>query len=247
MYSGKINGEPTTFGTSGFLYRSNKLMYDRLTESIWHQFTGEPVIGPLAHSGIVLPFFPSLLTTWQEWVEEHPHTTVLAQETGSYPASFYVAEWDRNAIYYSYRNSPSTIFPVWNLGADLPVKDVVLGLGIGDSFKAYAVSDLQKDRVVNDSLGGTDVVIVASPTSQAARAYLRASLVFATVNEDSTAEGLPSSLVDADGGTWQVTGEFLVSDADPARKLERLPTTTSFWFGWSSFHPDTELYSRDGE
>ena len=48
MYSARIDGEPTTFGTSGLLYRSNKLMYDRTTNSIWNQFTGEPVIGPLA-------------------------------------------------------------------------------------------------------------------------------------------------------------------------------------------------------
>ena len=51
MYSAKVNDQPTTFGTSGLLYRSNKLMYDRATETIWHQFTGEPVIGPLAETG----------------------------------------------------------------------------------------------------------------------------------------------------------------------------------------------------
>ena len=58
MYSGKINGETTTFGTSGMLYRSNKVMYDRLTNSLWNQLTGEPVIGPLWDSGIKLDFFP---------------------------------------------------------------------------------------------------------------------------------------------------------------------------------------------
>jgi hypothetical protein len=78
VYSAIIDDEPTTFGTTGFLYRSNKLMYDRLTRSVWNQFTGVPVIGPLAEDGARLSFFPVLLTTWQEWVEEHPDTTVLS-------------------------------------------------------------------------------------------------------------------------------------------------------------------------
>ena len=64
MYSARIDGETTTFGTSGLLYRSNKVMYDRATNTLWHQFTGEPIIGPLADSGIRLPFYPVLLTTW---------------------------------------------------------------------------------------------------------------------------------------------------------------------------------------
>ena len=70
MYSGIVNGEATTFGTSGLLYRSNKVMYDRATRSLWNQFIGEPVIGPLADSGIRQPFFPSVVTTWEEWLEE---------------------------------------------------------------------------------------------------------------------------------------------------------------------------------
>ena len=52
------------FGTSGFLYQSNKLMYDRKTETLWHQFRCEPVVGPLAGSGIQLEMLPNALTTW---------------------------------------------------------------------------------------------------------------------------------------------------------------------------------------
>ncbi|MCH8276873.1 MAG: carboxypeptidase regulatory-like domain-containing protein, partial [Bacteroidetes bacterium] len=49
MYSTKINGQVMEFGTSGLLYRSNKLMYDRATKTLWHQFTGEPVVGALSY------------------------------------------------------------------------------------------------------------------------------------------------------------------------------------------------------
>ncbi len=45
---------------------------DRATRSLWHQFTGEPIVGPLAASGIRQPLFPSVVMTWQEWLAEHP-------------------------------------------------------------------------------------------------------------------------------------------------------------------------------
>ena len=154
MYSAKINGQATTFGTSGMLYRSNKLMYDRTTNSIWNQFTGEPVIGPLARAGIKLPFFPVNLTTWGEWLEEHPDTTVISNDTGIYPPETYLPESDPQAIYNSYFTSPRTMFPVTDRNDRLETKAVVLGLGIGESFKAYPVAALQVERVVNDTLGG---------------------------------------------------------------------------------------------
>ena len=35
MYSAEMNGEVMSFGTSGWLYQSNKLMYDRGTKTLW--------------------------------------------------------------------------------------------------------------------------------------------------------------------------------------------------------------------
>ena len=93
------------------LYRSNKVMYDRLTNSLWNQLTSEPIIGPLWDSGIKLDFFPVMLTPWEEWLELHPDTTVLHQETGVYPAEFYAPEENPGAIYYEYFNAPDTIVP----------------------------------------------------------------------------------------------------------------------------------------
>ena len=109
MYSTEINGEVLEFGTSGLLYRSNKLMYDRATNSLWHQFTGKPVVGTLVDSGIKLEVQPVLLTTWGDWLTAHPDTTVLDIETGLYPQELYVPEWDPESIYYGLRIQPETI------------------------------------------------------------------------------------------------------------------------------------------
>jgi hypothetical protein len=61
------NGETYTFGSSGFLFRSNKLMYDRETRTLWNQLTGEPVLGKLVGTGIKLDLLPVVLTSWEPW------------------------------------------------------------------------------------------------------------------------------------------------------------------------------------
>ena len=244
MYSAKINGQPTTFGTSGMLYRSNKVMYDRLTNSLWNQLTSEPVIGPLWDSGIKLDFFPVILTTWEEWLELHPDTTVLDLETGIYPNRFYAPEDNPTAIYYDYFNSPQAMFPVPDRSNLLPTKGVVLGVQLNGSYKAYYSIALQRSRIVNDVVGGEEILVLGSATSQGARAYYRGGRSFRLAPSDGNGQlGIPSTIEDTDGGTWQVTEEFLVNMADESERLARIPTHMSFWFGWFQFHPDTELYA----
>ncbi len=241
MYSGIVNGEPTTFGTSGLLYRSNKVMYDRATRSLWNQFIGEPVIGPLADSGIRQPFFPSVVTTWEEWLEEHPDTTVLDRNTGVYPPDFYVPENDPRAIYYDYFTSDEVMFPVWNRDVTFEPKAVIVGLSIGDNAKAYRVADLQQVRLINDTLGGLNVVVVASPDSRAGRIYERGNTTFSLPPTDEP-DVPPSVLVDGTGTAWQVTETGLVNQSDTSEVLPRIPSLTSFWFGWFQYHPDTEVF-----
>jgi hypothetical protein len=241
VYSARVNGEPTTFGTSGLLYRSNKLMYDRATDTLWHQFTGEPVIGALAGSGIKLVFLPSVLTTWEEWLAEHPDTTVISAETGLYPQAFYEPESDPAAIYYAYRASSDTMFPVWSRSNALATKDVVLGIEIGDASKAYPIGALQQALVVNDEVGGTTIVVIGSRSSQSGRAYESGGRMF-TVAPGNTSTGTPTLLADQSGDTWSVTEEFLIHQRDGSG-LPRVSTRTSFWFGWFSFHPDTEVFT----
>ena len=119
-------------------------MYDRKTESLWRMFTGEPVVGPLADSGIKLSFFPVELTTWGEWAAQHPDTTVLSIATGVYAPDLYEHEDDPRAVYNDYFNDPETRFPVWERSDALETKAVVLGLNHGGESRAYPVETLQR-------------------------------------------------------------------------------------------------------
>ncbi len=247
MYSAKIDGEPTTFGTSGLLYRSNKLMYDRTTRSIWSQLLGEPVIGELADSGIKLDFFPVNLTTWQEWREEHPDTTVITRNTGIYPPEVYQSENNPQSFYYDYRNTPLTMFPIWQRDDRLATKDFVIIVRAGDVSKAYSLDALQDERVVNDQVGGVNVVLVSgSATTLGAAAYERGDETFTPpdgyVVSDPNGPP-PQELRDSAGDVWQIAEHGLVRPLDSSRVLPRVPSHEAYWFGWYAFHPDTELYT----
>ena len=172
MYSTRVNGETLEFGTSGLLYRSNKLMYDRNSNTLWNQFIGQPAVGTLVGSGIKLELLPVAVTSWGEWVKAHPDTTVLDIETGVYPAHSYQPEWQPGSIYYDYRTRADTMFPVWQQSDELSTKGQVLGLIVNGETRAYPLQVLQQTPVINDSLGGENLVVVSDITG-GARAYQR--------------------------------------------------------------------------
>ncbi len=80
IYKTEKDGVKYQLGTSGFLYRSNKLMYDQKTQSLWNTLWGKPVIGPLVGTGIELEYLSVVTTTWGEWKKLHPETTVLSKK-----------------------------------------------------------------------------------------------------------------------------------------------------------------------
>ena len=242
MYSANIDGERVQFGTSGMLYRSNKLMYDRKTNTLWNQFTGVPAAGPLVGSGIRLELLPVVTTTWAEWLKAHPDTTVLDVETGLYPGPFYQSEWDSGSIYFRYRESPATMFPVWQTSDALATKGHVIGLNLNGAAKAYPLEALRKQPVVNDELGGQPLVMVTIGWL-GSRAYQRGDRTFA-MEEGNAAEAV--TLTDNAGQLWRVAEDALVNLSDPTERLPRIPSHNAYWFGWYSFYPNTELY-RAGE
>ena len=241
MYSAKIDGEATTFGTSGFLYRSNKLMYDRKTNTLWSSLLGVPAIGELARrDDLTLAYFPVSLTTWAEWRDERPHTKVLSNETGYYAPNRYEAEPSPRSIYYAYRADPDAMFPVWDRDARLSPKDEVLGITLGGVAKAYPVATLRERRAVNDVVGGVEIVILSSALSSDARVFERGGSEFTLADADAS-PAVPSAIADQDGAEWEVRLDGLHKRGGD-EVLPRVPSLIYFWFGWRAFHPDTLVW-----
>jgi len=218
-----------TFGSSGFLFRSNKLMYDHQTESLWHNLTGEPVVGSLTHSGIKLKVLPVTITTWENWLRDHPDTVVLDINTG------YQRDYTPGKPYGNYFASPDTMFPASPRDRRLPPQTYVFALQLNRQPKAYPLEGLSKKGVVNDTLAGVNLTIMADAATRTARAYERGGYSFAPGNT-------PTSVVEQKSGeVWQVAEEQLVNPRSGER-LPRLGGHISYWFGWYAFYPKTEVY-----
>ena len=219
-------------------------MYDRLTRTLWHQFTGTPIVGELVESGIVLNYFPTARTTWGDWRAEHPDTTVLSRDGARYPAWTYTNENSEDSIYWNYRADPDTMFPIAFRDDVLAPKAEILGVAIQATHKAYPIELLRQERIVHDRVGDTEIVVVASATSSDAHIYKNPDRLRFRLPEGQIDAAFPSVIVDDNGNDWQVRRDRLIRTDDPSVKLSAVPSNVAFWFGWYAFHRDTVLYGR---
>ena len=217
-------------------------MYDRATRTLWHQFTGKPIIGELVGSDIDLRYFPTARTKWGDWRSEHPDTTVLTREGATYPAWSYTREDDERSIYFDYRANPDTMFPVPYRDDDLRPKAEVVGVTVNGIHKAYHIKILQQRRIVHDKIDDENVLIVASATSSDAHIYENPNGLRFRLTDNAPTAGFPSKLIDNNGDEWLVNRDQLVNADDPSITLPAIPSNVSFWFGWYAFHRDTEVW-----
>ncbi|WP_136808995.1 DUF3179 domain-containing protein [Desulfosediminicola flagellatus] len=231
MYEGQVDGQekPFSFGSSGLLYRSNKLMFDHQTDSLWNQFTGRPVSGKLQKSGLQLTMQPLVVTSWAEWKKQHPDTTVLSEETG------FKRDYNSGAAYKKYFDSPKLMFPVQVTEREgLQPKDRIFGIVQPGAMKAWPLNAFTSSPVINDQLGSLPLVLIGDPATQTVRAYKRESEQF-TAGEADHQLKTPS-------GIWQIDEDFLTGPN--GERLPRIAGRMSFWFAWNSFMGmESEVYT----
>ncbi len=222
------DGKHYEFGTSGFLYRSNKLMYDYDTKSMWSTIDGEPVVGPLVGKGIKLEPLYVVTTTWSKWKADHPDTSVLSLATG------HQRDYNEGAAYRGYFATDDLMFGVAKLDRRLKNKAEVFVIrqDSGDAPTVWSLEYLVRNPLHHVTLGKLRVVIVTDETG-ANRAYESNDHRF----DERRTDG---KLIDAGGQLWDVNEAALVSQYNKIR-LPRLPSHRAFWFGWYSAHPDTLL------
>jgi hypothetical protein len=224
LYDVTVNGVHHELGTSGFLYRSNKLMYDHATKSLWSTFGGIPVVGPLAGKGIQLKTLYVVTTSWGEWKSRHPQTLVLSLDTG------HQRDYSEGAAYREYFSTDRLMFTVPRLDARLPNKAEVLALRFDESALAISADFLRANRVWHDRLGRQEFVVLTD-AGGANRVYESAGVRFESWDGRAAAR-------DSTGRAWKVGEDALTA---PGRTLKRLPAHRAFWFGWYAAYPDTRL------
>ena len=220
-----------TFGVSGKLIMNALVMYDHQSNTLWSQFLSQGVKGPLVNKD--LEIVPAVQTTWQQWLDLHPDTLVL-DKRGSYRGDTYEGY---------YKGGSAGIIGESNKDRRLPKKELVLGMTVSGFAKAYPFSAISKQTIINDHFAGQEVVITFEPVSESGAAFAR-RLDGRTLNF-VPAEGRAGIALMRDletGSLWQVLTGQSVEGPLFGQRLERLPSHYSFWFAWSDFHPETELY-----
>ncbi len=133
-------------------------MFDEKTKSLWSTLQGQPVIGPLANSGIQLDFANVVTTTWGEWRDQHPTTSVLSLETG------HQRDYGEGAAYRGYFATDDLMFEVSRTDRRLRKKDEILAIRIpGAPPLAIAVQHLRKNPQFSVTHAGHALLIESLP------------------------------------------------------------------------------------
>lgn len=231
LYKTNHNGVQHHLGTSGFLYRSNKVMYDRDTQSLWNTTWGEPVVGPLVGKNIRLERSYLVTTTWGEWKRRHPNSSVLSLDTG------YARDYGEGVAYNQYFSTDDLMFSTSTPDHRLKNKDEILALTYPDiSQQSMAISaDFLSDKPVYKNKLDDFNFVVFTDASGANRVFESKDIDFVTYDQDITA-------TDSQGKKWILSEDKLVSaDVSTGYELTRLPAHRAFWFGWFSAFPETIL------
>lgn len=246
-----IDGQPVTFGNSGRLYKADLVMYDRPTATLWSQFEGRPIVGPLVGKVEPLKRIPADVVPYGTWKISHPDAQVLDRpRVGDRLGNRIETREFADGFPRNYAQDPIEQYRQWNtpLGeADpfgvvfederLKSKDEVIGVVVGGQPKAYVPSKVYQAQVVNDEVGGVPVLVVVTP-DWGIRFFERLLPDSIQVPDFSLKNG---NLVDDAGNTWDYEGRALAGPFQGVL-LKQVPATRSFWFAWTAFHPDTELF-----
>jgi hypothetical protein len=238
------------FGTSGRLYHSDLVMYDRQTKSLWPQFEGRAVVGQLI--GTELEVLGGASTVpWAVFRDAHPDGRVLSRDTGfdrPYGQNPYVG-------YDAPGSLPSRFF-LGPIDRTLPPMERVLAVDLGGEVKAYPYAALAEGAptAVNDTVGGAEVVAFYQPGTASALDSLNiaegrdvgATGLFSRVLEGRTLtfEVRDGAFVDREtGSTWNLLGQAVDGPMEGAA-LDPIPHVDTFWFAWAAFEPQTGVWAR---
>ena len=146
-------GEVPVLRTSGLLSRSNKVMYDLRTQSVFDTFTGAAVSGPLQDQGIVLEETTVVRTTWREWKLAHPDTTIIAEDGGI------GRSYELDPLQGRDDNGP--IFPIGPADDRLGVQELVVGVITADETPvAFPADSARAALAAGETVTSTGVQLI---------------------------------------------------------------------------------------
>jgi hypothetical protein len=242
-YERELGDRILDFGTSGELYRSALVMYDRQTESLWSHFTADGIAGVLA--GERLDTFPAPIVSWESFRDAHPDGLVLSRETG------HSRDYGRNPYPgYDDVDNPPFLFE-GEVDGRLAAKERVVGIEIDGEAVAVGLDALADAGVVEVDVAGDTLVVWHLPGTASG---LEAGSV--ADGRDVGAVGVFRPVADGGELTFTRDGDAFVDEETNSRwdifgsatsgpledtTLEQIPHVDTFWFAWGAYHDNTRI------
>ena len=234
------------FGTTGKLRNSDLVMYDRQTESWWQQFVGTAIVGDL--TGAKLKVLLSFIISYANFKESYPNGIVLSKKTGymrNYGKNPYVRYDDINNTPFLLQNSPDR---------RLPPMERIVNVSINGINKIYPFSTIQKEKVLHDTVGKTNLVIFHLPGTSSAldkasianSRDIGAATVFETMLDGKQLSFKRKDEVFVDEQTkshWNITGKAIKGPLT-GKQLTPIIHGNHFAFAWLAFIPDSLIYGK---
>lgn len=234
-----VDGQDMRFGVSGLLRKSDLVMWDEQTDSLWQQITGEAIVGEFA--GTKLTPISTAIVSFKDFQASFPGGESLSRETG------FSIEYGANP-YVGYSSQAAPIGPFFPEEPDprFPALSRVVGVQADGIEKAYSFGDIEAAGVVNDTVGAQPVVIFwGSGTKDAldASRVAESQAIGTGIAFDPTVGGnVLTFTADGDGGfvddqtasTWTLLGEAVDGDL-AGETLDLVSHRNEFWFAWAGF------------
>ena len=243
-YDRRLGDRVLDFGTSGELYQSALVMYDRQSGSLWAHFTGQGLVGHYA--GAQLDFVPAQTISFAQFREAHPDGQVLTTDTGAsrpYGQNPYPG--------YDFEGSdPIGAFFNGEIDRTLLAKARIVGINDEAGSVAVRFEDLAEQPVIPVTEDGRNLVVfhqdgLASALEAGSVGDGRdvgQTGVFEAAAPDGTeltftADG-DGFVDDQTGSTWNIVGQAVAGPLEGER-LAPINHLDTFWFAWATYRPDT--------
>jgi hypothetical protein len=210
-----VNGKKEKFRLVG-MDHFNAMLEDATTKSWWRQVTGEAIAGKL--KGQQLPEVYSTQTSLADWLQLNPNSLIMQADEN------FIKSYDST---FKYESGASKSKLTGTDSLSWKDKSWVIGVKAGKERKAYDWNQLKKEKLIQDKIGATPVLIVLSKNEKSFFAFERPA--------ENSVFNLNGDTLLLDNHKYRIDGKGI----DTSFSLNPLPASQEFWHSWRTFNPGT--------
>ena len=221
MWGREVDGKVLTFRLAG-INNQNFLMRDEETGTYWQQISGQAISGPMKGKQLLFIHWDEL--SFGLWRTESPAGTALLP-VAKFQGQYAKKDWERAMA------KARTVTDTKATG--IGPRELMVGVQIGVSSRAYPITKLISQKLTQDSLGGKPILLVLGPDSKSVRGFTAPGDFY---RQDG------ALMMDAESGSeWNFKG-CAIRGPKIGQCLTPIAVIKDYWFDWRNYHPDTSVY-----